>query len=143
VKTLELGAVPSQLFTQKEAAELLGVDETTLWRWRKAKAITYRKRGPWIRYTAEDIQLFLDESAVEAIKSKKTAQIQRAYQNRQSSLATPANVEQKTEKEKEILEKPTAWRDLCRWLLLPEADAVNDKESATAAESKESYDGRD
>lgn len=51
-----------EVYTTKQAAEILGVDEATLWRWRQEGAITCRKRGRWIRYTAEDLQEFIDQT---------------------------------------------------------------------------------
>lgn len=55
-----------ELYTQTEAAKILGVDVATLCRWRKKKMITARKRGRWVRYTAEDLQTFIDASREQA-----------------------------------------------------------------------------
>ena len=60
-----------ELFTLAEAAAILRVNELTLWRWRKAGAITCRKRGRWIRFTTEDIQQFLDKQKLEATDKKQ------------------------------------------------------------------------
>lgn len=50
------------LFTDKQAAKLLGVTVITLWRWRKAGLIRCRKQGRWIRFTLADIQEFIEKS---------------------------------------------------------------------------------
>lgn len=51
----------TKLFTEAEAAELLGCSAVTLYRRRKVGEIRhYRKNGRLIRYTREDIDLNLE-----------------------------------------------------------------------------------
>jgi excisionase family DNA binding protein len=53
-------------YTIKEAADYLGVTETTIYRWMREKSITYRKIGDSTRFLQEDL-----DSHVEVFRSAK------------------------------------------------------------------------
>lgn len=48
------------LYTVEKAAEYLEMDTVTLWRLRKARKISCRKSGRWIRFTESDLNEYLE-----------------------------------------------------------------------------------
>lgn len=55
-----------ELYTHKQVAEYLGVDEATVYRWRKQGVLSCRKHGRWVRYTEQDIEDFLQATGRKA-----------------------------------------------------------------------------
>ena len=49
----------TQLYSEKDAANLLGVSRLTLWRWRQRGLLAYVKIGSLVRYTPEDLGKFI------------------------------------------------------------------------------------
>ena len=45
--------------TTQEAAELLGVSESTIRSWVRDRKISYRKIGKFVRFTDEDLESFV------------------------------------------------------------------------------------
>lgn len=56
-----------ELFTEKQACEFLGISTITLWRARKARSINFRRLGGSIRYTAGDLEAYVERNLQAAI----------------------------------------------------------------------------
>ena len=55
-----------QIYTDKEASELLGISQVTLWRERKKGKITFRRIASKIIYLQQDIDEYLERNKREA-----------------------------------------------------------------------------
>ena len=64
------GGIPvlPKLLTCKEAAEILGLKTQTVRMWVSAKKIPYIKIGSSVRFTLEQIEEFIENSQVRAVK---------------------------------------------------------------------------
>lgn len=51
-----------EIFTDKEASELLRLSQVSLWRLRKAGKITFRRVSTKIVYLREDLEAFLESN---------------------------------------------------------------------------------
>ena len=56
-----------RIYSDKQAAELLGVSQQTLWRMRRAKEISFRRVYGQIRYTHDDILEYLERAKRQAV----------------------------------------------------------------------------
>lgn len=55
------------IYTNKQACDLLDVSARTLWRERRARRISFRRVGGSIRYTATDLAEYLERCKQSAI----------------------------------------------------------------------------
>ena len=61
------------LLTEDQVATQLGVSTDTLWRWRRAKRIPFRKLGRKIRYTPDDVEQIVNGSLIPAKAEARAA----------------------------------------------------------------------
>ena len=60
----ETKQVPEQYLTRRVTSEMLGVDQSTLWRWNKENYLCSMKIGGKTRYKLSDVKRILGEVAV-------------------------------------------------------------------------------
>lgn len=63
-------ASENQLFTDKEASEMLRISKVTLWRIRKKGKIEFRRIGEKVFYTKQDIDNYLENQKRAAYAQK-------------------------------------------------------------------------